>query len=146
MSLRDGTKKMSKSDDSDMSRINLTDDNDLISKKIQKAKTDSFPIPSDMTELQTRPEPLNLVSIFAAVIGTTEQEILNRYSGQNFANFKKDLADAIVNEISPIRDKYNEIMSDKASLVKLINQSNDKARNIAEYTMKMVKELMGLYI
>ena len=146
MSLRDGTKKMSKSDDSDMSRINLTDDDDLIRKKIQKAKTDSDPIPSHITELQNRTEPLNLVSIFAAIIGCDEQEILNRYSGQNFSNFKKDLADAIINEIAPIRNKYEEIMSDKISLVKLINQSNEKARNIAEFTMQMVKQCMGLYI
>lgn len=146
MSLRDGTKKMSKSDDSDMSRINLTDDDDLIRKKIQKAKTDSDPIPSHITELQNRAEPLNLVSIFAAVIGCDEQEILNRYSGQNFANFKKDLADAIINEIAPIRNKYEEIMSDKISIVKLINQSNEKARDIAEFTMQMVKQCMGLYI
>ncbi len=146
MSLRDGTKKMSKSNDSDMSRINLTDDDDLIRKKIQKAKTDSDPIPSHITELQNRTEPLNLVSIFAAIIGCDEQEILNRYSGQNFSNFKKDLADAIINEIAPIRNKYEEIMSDKISLVKLINQSNEKARNIAEFTMQMVKQCMGLYI
>ena len=146
MSLRDGTKKMSKSDDSDMSRINLTDDDDLIRKKIQKAKTDSDPIPSHITELQNRTEPLNLISIFAAIIGCDEQEILNRYSGQNFSNFKKDLADAIINEIAPIRNKYEEIMSDKISLVKLINQSNEKARNIAEFTMQMVKQCMGLYI
>ena len=146
MSLRDGTKKMSKSDDSDMSRINLTDDDDLIRKKIQKAKTDSDPIPSHITELQNRTEPLNLISIFAAIIGCDEQEVLNRYSGQNFSNFKKDLADAIINEIAPIRNKYEEIMSDKISLVKLINQSNEKARNIAEFTMQMVKQCMGLYI
>ena len=146
MSLRDGTKKMSKSNDSDMSRINITDDDDLIRKKIQKAKTDSDPIPSHITELQNRTEPLNLVSIFAAIIGCDEQEILNRYSGQNFSNFKKDLADAIINEIAPIRNKYEEIMSDKISLVKLINQSNEKARNIAEFTMQMVKQCMGLYI
>lgn len=146
MSLRDGTKKMSKSDDSDMSRINLTDDDDLIRKKIQKAKTDSDPIPSHIIELQNRAEPLNLVSIFAAIIGCDEQEILDRYSGQNFSNFKKDLADAIINEIAPIRNKYEEIMSDKISLVKLINQSNEKARNIAEFTMQMVKQCMGLYI
>jgi len=146
MSLKDGTKKMSKSDESDMSRINLSDTDDLIRKKIQKAKTDSEMIPVSVKELDHRPEALNLVSIFASVTDVKEQEILDQYAGQNFANFKKNLADAIVAEIAPIRDKYNEIIADKVYLTKKLNQSNDKARNIAEFTMQHVRSLMGLYL
>jgi len=146
MSLKDGTKKMSKSDESDMSRINLSDPDDLIRKKIQKAKTDSEMIPASVKELDNRPEAMNLVSILASVTNVSEQKILDQYAGQNFANFKKNLADAIIEELSPIRERYNEIISDKLYLTKKLNQSNEKARNIAEFTMHHVRSMMGLYL
>lgn len=146
MSLRDGTKKMSKSDDSDMSRINLTDDDDLIATKIKKAKTDSFPIPENEVELQQRPEVANLLAIFSSISNSKIQDILNIYAGQNLSQFKKDLSDLLITTISPIRNNFTNLISNKNYLMNIILNSNEKALKIAEKNISDVKKLLGLYI
>ena len=146
MSLRDGTKKMSKSDDSDMSRINLTDDDDLIATKIRKAKTDSFPIPENEVELQQRPEVANLLAIFSSISNSKIQDILNIYAGQNLSQFKKDLSDLLITTISPIRNNFTNLISNKNYLMNIILNSNEKALKIAEKNISDVKKLLGLYI
>lgn len=143
MSLKDATQKMSKSDDSEYSRINIVDDDDTIFGKIKKAKTDSCPIPSQETELEDRLEAKNLIAIMACLKGITVSDILSDYGGQNFSNFKKDLADALITELKPIRDRYNSLIKDKAALDEVLNVGLIKARGIAQQTMREIKFLIG---
>lgn len=144
MSLRDGTKKMSKSDPSDLSRINLTDDADTISKKIKKAKTDPEALPSEMDGLKTRPEAENLIGIYAGLSGQTKEEVLAEYSGQQFSTFKPALADLAVEKLAPIAGEMRRIMADEAFVDTVLRKGGERAGAIAEQTMKSVREIVGL--
>lgn len=145
MSLRDGTSKMSKSDPSDLSRINLTDDADTIAKKIRKAKTDPEALPDNLEDLEKRPEANNLVTIYAALSDQSRAEILNQFAGKQFSDFKPALADVAVAHLSPITDKMNRLLDDPAEIDRILSKGNETARGIAGETMKQVKEIMGFW-
>lgn len=144
MSLRDGSKKMSKSDPSDLSRINLTDDADTISKKIRKAKTDPAPLPSELDELKERPEAENLVGIYAGLADMTKQEVLRQFAGQQFSVFKPALADLAVEKLAPIAVEMRRLMGDPGHIDAVLRDGGDRARAIAETTMKDVRDIVGL--
>ena len=143
MSLRDGTAKMSKSDPSDNSRINLTDDADKISKKIRKAKTDAGVIPETLKELDGRPEVANLVGIYAALSGMTDEQVLNQYAGEGFGVFKPALADLTVEKMSPITDLMNRYLSDPEELNRILANAADKAAEIADPIVADVRKIIG---
>lgn len=145
MSLRDGTKKMSKSDISQYSMIKMTDDADTIAKKIRKAKTDADPLPETMIELADRPEALNLINIFAALERSNPDDVLSRYVGEGFAGFKKDLAELTVTELSPITAKTNELLEDTAAIDAILKEGAKRAKSIANPILKEVKQLMGFW-
>ncbi len=144
MSLRDGSKKMSKSDPSDLSRINLTDDADAISKKIKKAKTDPEALPSEEAGLEGRPEALNLVGIYAALSGKTRADVLADFGGRQFSEFKPALADLAVDKLSPIAAEMRRISADPGYIDSVLREGSGRAREKAEATMKMVREIIGL--
>jgi tryptophanyl-tRNA synthetase len=144
MSLRDGTKKMSKSDPSDLSRIALTDDQDTIAKKIQKAKTDPEPLPSDVAGLAGRPEADNLTGIFAALTGTSKEAVLKDFGGQQFSAFKKALADAAVARLAPLSEGIQRMMADPASIDGVLADGASRAEAIAKPIMDDVKDIVGL--
>jgi len=143
MSLRDGTKKMSKSDSSDYSRIMLSDDTDSIVQKIRKAKTDSFPLPSNMEEAEKRPESLNLLTIFAALSEKSTNEIINYYAGKEFSLFKKDLADLSVEKITPISLEMKKLMEDRTYLDSIMKAGKEKAIAVAEPVLNRVYDIVG---
>jgi len=143
MSLRDGTAKMSKSDPSDNSRINLTDDSAKISKKIRKAKTDAGVIPETLKELEDRPEVANLVGIYAALSGKTDEQVLAQYAGQGFGVFKPDLADLTVEKMSPITDLMNRYLADPEELNRILAKAADKAAEIADPIVADVRKIIG---
>jgi len=143
MSLRDGTKKMSKSDPSDLSRINLTDDADTIARKVQKAKTDPEPLPSEAAGLAGRPEADNLVGIFAALAGVTGEAVLKDFGGQQFSTFKKALADAAVAKLGPIAEQSQRLMADPAEIDRVLADGAARARAIAVPVMDEVKDIVG---
>jgi tryptophanyl-tRNA synthetase len=144
MSLRDGSAKMSKSDPSDMSRINLVDSDDDIAAKIRKARTDPEPLPGDPALLEGRPEARNLVGIMAAVTGEPEEAVLSRFEGQGFGAFKPALADALVALISPIRARFEQLIGNPEDLDRLLDTGADKARALAEPTLLSAKRALGL--
>ncbi|AUN30914.1 tryptophan--tRNA ligase [Niveispirillum cyanobacteriorum] len=144
MSLRDGTKKMSKSDESEYSRINLTDDADTIALKIRKAKTDPEPLPETVEDLEKRPEANNLVTIYAALSDTTRAAVLAEFGGQQFSAFKGALADLSVAKLAPIAGEMNRLLGDKAELDRLLKKGADRAGEIAARTVNEVKDLVGL--
>jgi len=144
MSLRDGTKKMSKSDPSDLSRINLTDDADTIAKKVQKAKTDPDGIPSEAAGLKGRPEAENLVGIYAALAGQTEAETLSEFGGQQFSSFKKALADLATAKLAPISEESAKLMTEPAHIDRVLADGAARARAIARPIMDEVKDIVGL--
>jgi tryptophanyl-tRNA synthetase len=144
MSLRDGTKKMSKSDASDLSRINLTDDADTIAKKIRKARTDPQPLPSDLDGLAGRPEADNLVTIFAALAGTTRKDVIADYGGRQFSDFKPALADLAVEKLAPIAGEMRRISADHAYVDSILRDGGERAAAIAEPVMKDVRRILGL--
>ena len=143
MSLRDGTKKMSKSDPSDYSRINLTDDADTIAQKVRKAKTDPEPLPSEERGLEKRPEADNLVGIYAALSGKTKQAVLQEFGGGQFSGFKNALVDLCVAKLSPIAGEMKRLVSDPGHVDKILTDGSDRARAIAAETMKSVKDIVG---
>ena len=143
MSLRDGTKKMSKSDPSDLSRINLTDDADTVARKVQKAKTDPEPLPSETAGLEGRPEADNLVGIYAAVAGKTKAEVLADYGGQQFSTFKKALAEALVARIAPIGEEIRRLTADPAEIDRVLADGSARARAIASPILDEVKDIVG---
>ena len=143
MSLRNGTKKMSKSDPSDYSRIMLSDDADEIVQKIRKAKTDSLPLPLDIKEAQTRPEALNLLTIFAALSDSSAIKIIDDYGGKEFSLFKKDLADLSVEKITPISSEMRKLMEDKTYLDDIIKAGKEKAIAVAEPVLSQVYDAVG---
>lgn len=144
MSLRDGTKKMSKSDTSDYSRIHLDDDADLIALKIRKAKTDTLPIPETADELEERPEAQNLVDLYAYFTDQKAQDVCNQYKGANFSTFKSALTDVAVTHMGPITSKYKDLLKDTHHLDQILSRGRDYARTISEQTIREVYELIGL--
>ena len=144
MSLRDGTAKMSKSDASDMSRIHLTDSDDLIGQKIRKAKTDPEPLPETSTGLEQRPEARNLVGIYAAVTGETVDAVLGRFAGQGFGMFKPALADVLVALLKPLRTRLEELRSDRAELDRILAKGAEKASALGAPTLAAAYEAVGL--
>jgi tryptophanyl-tRNA synthetase len=143
MSLRDGTKKMSKSDPSDLSRINLIDDADTIAKKIRKAKTDPEALPSDVEGLENRPEADNLVGIFAALSGTDKADVIRDFGGRQFSDFKPALADLAVARLSPITDEMRRISADEAYVDAVLKDGGERAGVLAEATMRHVRDIIG---
>ena len=145
MSLRDGSKKMSKSDESDLSRINLTDSKEQIVQKIKKAKTDSEPINEDIfNEKSKRFEAQNLISIYADLKSESNEKILSQFEGKNFSEFKKDFTDLLIEYISPISDKIDLLRKNEDHLLKILKDGKEKASNVADKTMKDVKNIIGL--
>ncbi|MEM6618548.1 MAG: tryptophan--tRNA ligase [Pseudomonadota bacterium] len=144
MSLRDGTKKMSKSDPSDMSRINMTDDADTIAKKIRKAKTDPEPLPSDAAGLADRPEARNLVNIYAALAGTSIDAVLQDHGGSQFGAFKPALADLAVAELGPITGEMARLMADPAEIDSTLGRGAAKAREIAAPVLARTYDIVGM--
>ena len=144
MSLRDGSAKMSKSDPSDMSRINLADDADEMAKKIKKAKTDPEPLPSETAGLAERPEALNLVTIYAALAETTPEAVLKQYGGQGFGAFKPALADLAVSMLGPIRERFVELRADRESLDAVLARGAAQARELAGPTLAAAYKALGL--
>ena len=143
MSLRDGSKKMSKSDPSDYSRIMLTDTAENIIQKIKKAKTDPEPLPQDKTGLEKRPEAENLISIFASLQDTSIESVIKDYAGKEFSTFKKDLADLSVSKLEPITSEMNKIMSDVSYIDSILNQGKENAIAVAEPVLQKTKEIIG---
>ena len=143
MSLRDGTKKMSKSDASDYSRINLTDDADAIAQKIRKAKTDPEPLPSEEAGLAKRPEADNLVGIFAALADVPKPEVLKQFGGAQFSTFKTALADLAVAKLGPIGGEMKRLVQDPASIDAILAEGSARARSIAAQTMNAVRDIVG---
>ena len=143
MSLRDGTKKMSKSDPSDLSRINMTDDADTIAKKIQKAKTDAEGLPSEEAGLKPRPEADNLVGIYAALANTTKADVLKDFGGAQFSTFKKALAELAVAKVSPVNAEMRRLTADPAEIDRILIDGANRARAIAAPNMKKIKDIVG---
>jgi len=144
MSLRDGNMKMSKTDPSDMSRINLTDSDELIGQKIRKAKTDPEPLPNDPAALDGRPEAMNLVGIYAEVTGESVERVLHRFAGQGFGAFKPALADALIALIAPLRSRLEEFREDPAELDRLLRSGSERAAKIAAPTLAAAYDAVGL--
>ena len=143
MSLRDGKKKMSKSEESDYSRINLQDSEDEIEKKIKKAKTDSSVIPSDKKDLEKRPEALNLLNIYSSITNSTLEKTLKEMEGKDFSQFKKKLTDVLIATICPIGKKIKQLNKDKVQLVSILREGSVKAKTIAGKNLKEIKEIVG---
>jgi tryptophanyl-tRNA synthetase len=143
MSLRDGTKKMSKSDASDLSRINLTDDADTIAKKVQKAKTDPEPLPSEEKGLEGRPEAENLAGIYAALAGKSKTDVLREFGGSQFSAFKKALAELCSARLGPIAAETKRLMSDPVEIDRILADGAARARAIAKPVMDEVKDIVG---
>ena len=144
MSLRDGNAKMSKSDPSDMSRINLTDSDDVIAQKIKKAKTDPEPLPEDPKMFDGRPEARNLVGIYGAVTGESVEDVLARFAGQGFGAFKPALADALVALLSPIRARLEELRGDPAELDRILAEGAARASELGAPVLAKAKAAVGL--
>lgn len=143
MSLRDGTKKMSKSDPSDLSRINLTDDAGAISRKIQRAKTDPDALPSEIKGLEGRPEADNLTGIYAALAGISQAETLRQFGGGQFSTFKKALAESAVAKLEPITAEMRRLLADTAEIDRILADGAHRARAIAQPIMTEVKDIVG---
>jgi len=143
MSLRDGTKKMSKSDESDASRINLTDDADAIANKIKRAKTDPLPLPSSATELKERPEAENLLNIYAALADLDRDAVIAQFAGQQFSGFKTALADLTVAKLEPIAKEMRRLLADPVEIDHILKNGAARARAIATPIMDEVKRRVG---
>jgi len=143
MSLRDGTKKMSKSDPSDQSRINLNDDADAIALKIRRARTDPAPLPEQVAGLEGRPEARNLVGILAAITDATPEAVLRQHGGQGFAQFKEVLAEALIAHLSPIRAEMQRLLDDPASLDAALRLGAERAEAIANPIVAEAERIVG---
>ena len=143
MSLKDGTNKMSKSDPSDLSRINLTDNKDQIVNKIKKAKTDNDPLPNDDKNLNKRPEVENLLGIYSSLSGQSLQSSIKEFSGKNFSEFKEKLAEMVVEKISPISIEINKLQKDVNYIDEVLKEGGNKANLIASKKVKEMKEIIG---
>ncbi|MAE50571.1 MAG: tryptophan--tRNA ligase [Micavibrio sp.] len=145
MSLRDGTQKMSKSAESDLSRINFTDDADTIAKKIKKAKSDPDVLPETLDGLEDRAEAKNLVNLYAALAGITNEDVLKEFAGKGFGDFKPALVDVAVAHLAPITARMNELMADPAEIDAILQAGNEKARAMAGDVLSEVSEIMGFW-
>ena len=145
MSLRDGTQKMSKSAESDMTRINLTDDAETIANKIKKAKTDAHPVPSNDKEGEGRPEAMNLIGIYAALHDQTKEQVMSEFGGQQFSNLKTALSDLAVAKLSPITTRMNELMNDQSEIDRILQAGADKANELVKPTVEETMKLMGFW-
>jgi tryptophanyl-tRNA synthetase len=143
MSLKDGSKKMSKSELSDLSRINLTDDKDQIINKIKKAKSDTLPMPKDIKELEGRLEAQNLLGIFASLSNSTLETSIEKFAGKNFSEFKQELSELLVNKIMPISEEIKKLLQDQSYLDSILLDGVEKANNIASKKIKNIKETVG---
>ena len=143
MSLKDGLKKMSKSELSDLSRINMTDEKDQIINKIKKAKTDPLPMPSSISELDKRPEAKNLIGIYSSLTGATLEKSINEFSGKNFSDFKDILSQVVVDKIIPISIEIKKLLQDKKHLDQILLEGVEKADNIASQKIKKIHEIVG---
>jgi tryptophanyl-tRNA synthetase len=144
MSLRDGSKKMSKSDPSDMSRINMTDNADTISKKIRKAKTDPEPLPSDLEGLEGRPEARNLVNIYAGLADMSAEAVMSEMGGRPFSEFKPLLADLAVARMAPISEEMGRLMQDTGEIDAILCRGSDRAREIAAPILRKTYDIVGM--
>ena len=144
MSLKDGTKKMSKSDPSDLSRINLTDDKDLIVNKIKKAKTDSMPMPSIKEDLNKRSETDNLLGIYSSLSNQDLEQSKNEFNGKNFSEFKEKLSDLLVEKISPISKEIKRLLNDVKYLDNILLEGSQKADRMASIKIKEIKKIIGI--
>ena len=143
MSLKDGLKKMSKSELSDLSRINLTDEKDQIVNKIKKAKTDPLPMPSNLDELNKRPEAKNLVNIYSSISDTTIEKTINEFSGKNFSVFKDMLAQVLTDKIAPISSEIKKLLNEKNFLDQILLDGSKKADNLASEKIRKIHEIVG---
>ncbi len=143
MSLKDGAKKMSKSELSDFSRINLTDDKDQIINKIKKAKTDPLPMPKDVKELNERLEAKNLLGIYASLSNSTLESSIEYFSGKNFSEFKEKLSELLVNKIEPISEEIKKLLGDQTFLDKILLDGVEKANSVASKKIDKIKEIIG---
>ena len=144
MSLRDATKKMSKSEESDYSRINLKDTADEIIKKIKKAKSDSEAIPENIKLLENKPEALNLLTIYSEITKNKLENVVSEMSGKEYSFLKKKLADVLINEITPIGKEIQKLLKDKSYLKSILKKGNEKANIIAEENLKNIRDIVGL--
>ena len=144
MSLRDGKKKMSKSEESDYSRINLKDSADDIDKKIKKAKSDSEPIPDNLKNLEKKPEALNLINIYSEISKISLDKVLNEMSGKEYSFLKKNLTELLVKEITPVGKEIEKLLNDKSHLEQILKKGKEKANIIAEENLKNIREKVGL--
>jgi tryptophanyl-tRNA synthetase len=143
MSLKDGSKKMSKSELSDLSRINLTDDADQIINKIKKAKTDPLPMPSSNEELDKRHEAKNLIGIYSSLTDTKLEKSINEFSGKNFSEFKEKLSQVLVEKISPISKEISKLLAEENFLDSILLEGSEKANKITSKKMKKIHEIVG---
>ena len=144
MSLRDGTKKMSKSEESDYSRINLKDTADEINKKIKKAKSDSEPIPEETKLLQKKPEALNLLNIYSELTNNSLEQTVSEMAGKEYSFLKTKLTEALVNEITPVGEEIQKLLKDKSHLKNILKKGTEKANIIAEENLKNIRDIVGL--
>jgi len=145
MSLRDGTQKMSKSAESDLSRINLTDTPDMIADKIKRAKSDPLPLPDSVEGLEGRPEANNLITIYAALAGMTKAQVVAEFAGKQFSEFKPKLADVTIAKIAPITEKMRHLLAEPQEIDAILTQGAETARAIATPVLKEVRHLMGFW-
>jgi len=145
MSLRNGTIKMSKSDESEYSRINLKDSADEIAKKIKKAKSDSSSIPDNLKDLEKKPEAFNLINMYSDLTNNSLEQSLNELNGKEYSYLKNKLSEVLIEVICPIGKKIIELLDDKNYLEKVLKEGTDKARNIAEYNLKEIRNAIGLF-
>jgi tryptophanyl-tRNA synthetase len=143
MSLKDGTKKMSKSDPSDLSRINLNDSKDQIVNKIKKAKTDIYPLPDDEKNLKERPEAENLLGIYSSLNNQSFKDTINEFSGKNFSEFKNNLSELVVEKISPISNEINKLLKDNNFIDSVLKEGAEKAYNITTKKINEMKKIIG---
>ena len=143
MSLKDGTKKMSKSDPSDLSRINLTDTENEIINKIKKAKTDTNPFPTSIDNLKSRPEIENLIGIYSSLSGTKIEDLLNKFKGQNFSLFKEDLSGLLIKKISPISKEINKLNKDISYIDQVLKEGSEKANELSSKKIEDIKKKFG---
>ena len=144
MSLRDGTKKMSKSEESDYSRINLSDSADEINKKIKKAKSDSEPIPDNLKSLEKKPEALNLLTIYSELSKNNLEKTLQDMAGKEYSFLKNKLTEILVNEITPVASQIQKLLEDKSHLKQILKNGSEKANIIAEENLKKIRDIVGL--
>jgi len=144
MSLRDGTKKMSKSEESDYSRINLSDSVDEINKKIKKAKSDSEPIPDNLKSLEKKPEALNLLTIYSELSKNNLEKTLQDMAGKEYSFLKNKLTEILVNEITPVASEIQKLLDDKSHLKQILKNGSEKANIIAEENLKKIRDIVGL--